>query len=188
MNDNSNTHSVPPVNGTDDREAHSKFWIAAYTKPRSEKKTASELTKLGIESYVATQIQIHQWSDRKKEVEIVVIPSIVFAQIFENQLNTIIYHRNILKVITKPGEKKAAKIPSIQIDKLKFILGQTDIPVLFDTSIISVHDTVRIARGPLTGLEGEVVNLRNGTSELIVQIDLLGGARMTIDKIELELI
>lgn len=146
------------------------------------------MTKLGIETYVATQFQIHQWSDRKKQVEIVVIPSIVFAQIFENQINTIIFHRNILKIITKPGEKKAAKIPSIQIDKLKFILGQTDIPVLFDTRIIAVHDTVRVVRGPLTGLEGEVVNLNNGTSELVVQIDLLGGARMTIEKIELELI
>lgn len=188
MNDNSNTNSVQPVNGTDDREAHSKFWIAAYTKPRSEKKTASDLTKLGIETYVATQVQTHQWSDRKKEVEIVVVPSIVFVRIFGNQLNTILFHRNILNVITHPGEKKVAKIPSIQIDKLKFILGQADVPVLFDTSIISVHDSVRVVSGPLTGLKGEVVNLNNGTSELIVQIDLLGGARMIIDKIKLELI
>lgn len=188
MNDDLNPHGVSPVYGTDDREAHSKFWIAAYTKPRSEKKTASELTKLGIETYVATQSQIHQWRDRKKKIEIVVIPSIVFARVLEKQINTILFHRNILKVITKPGEKKAAKVPSIEIDKLKFILGQTDTPVLFDPDIISVHDTVRVVRGPLAGLKGEVVNCNNGTSELIVQIDLLGGARITVDKIELELI
>lgn len=187
MNDNSKLKCVSAVNGTDDREARSKFWIAAYTKPRFEKKTASELTKLGVETYVATQFQIRQWSDRKKEIEIIVIPSIVFARVFNQQLNTILFHRNILKVITKPGEKKAAKIPSIEIDKLKFILGQTDTPVLFDPNIISVHDTVRVVRGPLAGLKGEVVNCNNGTSELIVQIDLLGGARMTVDKIELEL-
>lgn len=107
---------------------------------------------------------------------------------FDNQLKTILFHRNIRNIITKPGEKKAAKIPSIQIDKLKFILGQTDIPVLFDNRIIAVRDTVRVVRGPLIGLEGEVINLSNGTSELIVQIDLLGGARMIINKIELELI
>ena len=47
---------------------------------------------------------------------------------------------------------------------------------------------VRVVRGPLIGLEGEVVECNYGTSELIVQIDLLGGARMTIDKKELELI
>ncbi len=182
------SRGVSPVNGTDDREACSKFWIAAYTKPRCEKKTASELARLGIETYVATQFQIRQWSDRKKEVEIVVIPSIIFAQILEEQLKTVLFHRNILKAITKPGEKKVAKIPSIQIDRLRFILGQTDIPVLFDPSIISIHDYVRVVRGPLAGLEGEVVHCNDGTSELIVLIDLLGCARMAIDKKELELI
>ena len=188
MDDNSRTNRVSPVNGTDDREARSKFWIAAYSKPRAEKKTASELSKLGIETYVATQFQIRQWSDRKKKVEVVVIPSIVFAQIHESQLNMVLFHSNILKIITKPGERKAAKIPPIQIDNLKFILGQTDTPVLFDPNIISVHDTVRVVRGPLAGLEGEVVYCSDGTPELIVQIDLLGGARMTIDKTEMELL
>lgn len=182
------SRGVTPVNGTDDREARPKFWIAAYTKPRSEKKAASELTKLGIETYVATQYQTRQWSDRKKKVEIVVIPSIIFAQIFEEQLTSILFHRNILKVITRPGEKKVAKIPSVQIDKLKFILGQTEIPVLFDPNLFSVHNTVSVVRGPLHGLVGEVIHCNNDTSELIVQIDLLGGARMTIDKKELELI
>lgn len=187
MADIHESRGVTPVNGADDREACPKFWIAAYTKPRSEKKTASELTKLGIETYVATQYQIRQWSDRKKKVDIVVIPSIIFAQIFEEQLTSILFHRNILKVITRPGENKAAKIPSVQIDKLKFIIGQTEIPVLFDPNLFSVHNTVRVVRGPLQGLEGEVIHC-NDTSELIVQIDLLGGARMTIDKKELELI
>ncbi len=188
MVDYVNSECVSPANGTDDREARPKIWIAAYTRPRSEKKTASELTKLGIETYVPTQFQIRQWSDRKKKLEIVVIPSIIFAQIFEEQLTSVLFHRNILKFITSPGEKKAAKIPSVQIDKLKFILGQTEIPVLFDPNIFSVHNTVRVVRGPLTGLEGEVVYCNSDTPELIVKIDLLGGARMIIDKKELEII
>lgn len=188
MTDFHESRGVSPVNGTDGREARQKFWIAAYTKPRSEKKTASELIELDIETYVATQFQIHQWSDRKKKVEIVVIPSIIFAQIFEEQLTSVLFHRNVLRVITRPGEKKAAKIPSVQIEKLKFILGQTEIPVLFDPNIFSVHNTVRVVRGPLMGLEGEVVHCKYGTPELIVQIDLLGGARMTIDKTEIEII
>lgn len=37
--------------GADDREAHPKFWIAVYTRPRSEKKAA----KMGITTYVPTQ-------------------------------------------------------------------------------------------------------------------------------------
>ena len=188
MADFQESRGVSPVDGTDDREARSKFWIAAYTKPRSEKKTASELTKLGIVTYVATQYQIRQWSDRKKKIEIVVIPSIIFAHIFEEQITNVLFHRNILKIIASPGEKKVARIPSVQIDKLKFILGQTEIPVLFDHNIFSVHNTVRVVRGPLAGLEGEVVHCDDNIQEVIVQIDLLGGAKMAINKTEIELI
>lgn len=146
------------------------------------------MTKLAIETYVPTQFQIRQWSDRKKKVEIVVIPSIIFAQIFEEQLTSVLFHRNILKVITRPGEKKAAKTPSAQIDKLKFILGQTQIPVFFEPNIFSVHDIVRVVRGPFLGLVGEIICCSDGTFELIVKIDLLGGAKMAINKTEIELI
>ena len=56
------------VNGTDDREARPKRWIAALVQVRSEKAVGEKLTRLGIENYVATQWEIHQWSDRKKKV------------------------------------------------------------------------------------------------------------------------
>lgn len=57
-----------PVNVADGREARSKFWIAAYTRPKSEKKAAVELAKSGIEIYVPIQTQIREWSDRRKKL------------------------------------------------------------------------------------------------------------------------
>ncbi len=95
MVDYVNSESVSPANGTDAAKRVQNFWIAAYTKPRSEKKTASELSKLGIETYVATQIQLRQWSDRKKNIEVVVVPMIVFANINEDQIKMILHHSNI---------------------------------------------------------------------------------------------
>ena len=69
---------VSAVTGTDDREAHEKFWIAAYTWPRCEKKAVAEIKKLGIETYLPTQVQIRQWSDRKKKIETAIIPVVAF--------------------------------------------------------------------------------------------------------------
>ena len=66
------------VNGTDDREARSKRWVAALVQVRSEKAVGKKLESLGIENWVPTQMEIHQWSDRKKKIERVVIPMIVF--------------------------------------------------------------------------------------------------------------
>ena len=55
MAENDMPEFVSPANGTDDREACSKFWIAAYTRPHIEKKVATELSKSGIETYVPIQ-------------------------------------------------------------------------------------------------------------------------------------
>ena len=55
------------ANGTNDREAHPKFWIAALVQVNCEKKTATRLGKAGYDTYIPTQQEIHQWSDRKKK-------------------------------------------------------------------------------------------------------------------------
>lgn len=185
----SEKHTFPsPANGTDDCEAHQKNWVAAYTRPRSEKKIAEELNKIGIETYLPTQKQIRQWSDRKKPVEMVVIPLIVFAYLSANELLTLKKHPLVSKILSRPGEKDAAVIPIDEINKLKFILGQSDIPISFDTGVFSAKNTVRVVRGPLMGLHGEVMKCADGSSELIVSIDFLGGARLKIQKSDLELL
>ena len=55
------------VNGTNDREAHPKRWIAVLVQVNCEKKTATRLGKVGYETYIPTQQEVHQWSDRKKK-------------------------------------------------------------------------------------------------------------------------
>lgn len=48
------------VNGTNDREAYPKRWVAALVHSNCEKKVATKLEKLGIENYVAIQTEEHQ--------------------------------------------------------------------------------------------------------------------------------
>lgn len=183
----SEKHTFPsPPNGTDDREAHPKNWVAAYTRPRSEKKAAAELHKAGIEIYLPTQRLVRQWSDRKKSIEVAVIPLIIFAHLSTDELPVLKRHPLVLDILSRPGEKSAAVIPADEIDKLKFILGQSDIPVSFGPGVFSAKNTVRIVRGPLMGLHGEVMECADGSSELVVSIDFLGGARLKIQKSDLE--
>ncbi len=185
MNDNSKFKCVSPVDGTDDREARSKFWIAFYTKPRCEKKTAQELKSRVIEIYVPIQIQIHKWSDRRRKIEVPIIPMVVFAKVDECQITTISQYTHVIKIISLPGEKKAAHIPEIQINNLKFILGQSDTPVEFDSIQFKIDDTVEVIRGYFKGLKGEIHECSDGTTELIVRIDFLGGAKLKINKLDL---
>lgn len=186
MNDDLNTHCVTPVNGTDDREARSKFWVAAYTRPRSEKKSALELSKIGIETYVPIQKQLKMWSDRKKLVDVPVIPMIIFACISEENILMIKAHSLVIKIISLPGKKEPAQIPSAQIENLKFMLNQTDIPVSFEQGHFDTDDVVKIVRGKLKGLVGQVRAVKEDMTELWMSIDMLGGAIMKIKSSELE--
>lgn len=184
----SNEESISAVNGTDDREARSKFWIAAYTRPKSEKKAAVELAKSDIETYVPIQIQIREWSDRRKKVEVVVIPMILFAKVAVEDILTVKKHPLIINVLTYPGQKEAAFIPENQIDSLKFMLNQSDVPVLFEKTEYKQLDKVRIIRGNLQGLEGRIYRTNGGMTKLMVSINFLGGAIVTINPSDIEIV
>lgn len=176
------------VNGTIDREAHSKFWIAAYTRPKSEKKAAKELASIVSESYVPTQIIVKQWSDRKKKVESVVIPMIIFAKVTADAVLEVKKHHLIIRVVTLPGQKEPARIPDKQISQLKFMLNQSEEPVVFEQTEFNKLDKVRVVRGNLSGLEGEVIRTNDGHAKLVVSIDLLGGATVLINPLDLDII
>ncbi len=120
-----NTVAVMPVNGTDSREAHPKRWIAAMVKMHCERKVGDTLNSLNIENWVPTQIVIRQWSDRKKNIERVVIPMVVFVRIDSEQEKRLRMYSFILKVLSYPGRWDAAVIPDEQIAGLRLMLKQT---------------------------------------------------------------
>ena len=73
------TLSAGPNIGTGEGVAHSKRWYVALVRMHHEKKVAERLDKMGIENFVPVQQEIHQWSDRRKVVESVLLPMMVFV-------------------------------------------------------------------------------------------------------------
>lgn len=141
------THLVSTANVTVDREARPKFWFAAYTRPKSEKKAALELAKSGMETYNPVQTIMRQWSDRKKKVEVVVIPMVIFIRCALEDVSAITRHPLVLKLLSMPGRKTPAHIPDDQIAKLKFILNESDVPVSFEPVTFKELDKVKVIRG-----------------------------------------
>lgn len=178
------------ANVTDDREALPKFWIAAYTRPKSERKAASQLSaNLGIDTYVPVQTVTKQWSDRKKKIDIVVIPMVIFAEVSSpSHLLSIKKHPLILKILTMPGQREAARIPYSQISQLRFMLDRSAAPVEFIPHSFNVSDPIRVVRGQLAGLTGTVDRTPDGHTYIIISIDLLGGAKAEVSQTDIELI
>lgn len=179
----SELESIVPV--TTDREAHPKRWIAALVQMCMEKKVGERLTKLGIENYVPTQTEIRQWSDRKKKVERVVIPMVVFVHTDEKTERSLRMHSFIRKILTYPGQTAAAVIPDDQIDRLKFMLRQSDSPVEMMEHHLQVGDKVQIVRGALQGLEGELYK-NVDKSMVAIHIEALGYACVSVSVEDIE--
>ena len=170
---------------TTDREAHPKRWVAVLVQMCTEKKVGERLTKLGVENYVPTQTEIRQWSDRKKKVERVVIPMVVFVHTDEKTERSLRLKSFIRKILTYPGQTAAAVIPDDQINRLKFMLNQSDSPVEMMEQNLQVGDKVQIVRGALKGLEGEF--FKNVDKSMVaIHIEALGYACVSVSVEDIE--
>lgn len=188
----SNVAAVPT--GVDDAVGISDAkWFVAIVNPRHEKAVAENLLNLNLECYVATQKELRIWKNGKRKIiDRVVIPSMVFVKCSEKDRRNIValpfINRFMVNRAAKTGgmNKPAAVIADAEIEKLKFLLGQTERPVEFVPSAYKVRDAVRVVRGSFLGLTGEILSNSDGTHDLLVGISMLGGARMLIDPVDIE--
>ena len=61
--------------------ARSKRWLVAIVRICHEKKTGERLTKMGIENFLPIQQEVHQWGDRRKIVDRVLLPMMIFVHV-----------------------------------------------------------------------------------------------------------
>ena len=174
------------VNGTNDREAYPKRWVAALVHTNCEKKVATKLEKLGIENYVAIQTEEHQWSDRKKKIDRIVIPMVVFVRLAKDEEDEFRRLPFIIKFITYPGAKElATPIPDEQIEQIQFLLKHSESPVTFSAHI-EIGDAIRIVKGPLKGFTGYCCGASN--SEVAIHLGMLGYATTYVPIVNIEII
>lgn len=162
-------------------------WFVAIVHHNSEKKIKTDLAAKGYEVYVAAQPRLRIYpSGRKKWIEAVVIHSKVFIHCSEQQRLRIINHPFIYRFMTNPsgapvnGHRPLATIPDAEINALKFMLGQSDFPVYFSESDFQPGKNVKIIRGSLKGLEGEVIQAPGPEKDVVIHLRFLGSARVKI--------
>lgn len=196
--DRHTSNSVAPVTDVvDDAVGVGKsYWFVAIVNHNSEKQSSEKLDKMGVINYLPTQKEIRVWRNgRKSKVDRIVIPSTIFIHCTEQRRREIVGLPFIFRFMTnKAGSikdstnKPLARIPDNEIERLKFMLGQSDIPIEITDKPFKAGDKVRVIRGNLAGLEGEVMNMKEAKSELIVALNIFGCAKLSIDTVNLEII
>lgn len=137
------------------------------------------------------------WKNGKKaKVENVVISNTIFIHCTEAERREIVKLPFIFRFMTnKAGattgelkKKPLAVVSDNEINRLKFMLGQSDVPVTISERPYKTGDKVRVIRGGLAGLEGEVTEINSAKSEVIATLETFGCAKLVIDTVNLEII
>lgn len=173
-----------------------KSWYVAIVKNNTEKSVVERLEAQGRECYAPIQEETKVWKNgRKATVRRIVIPSLVFVHCTERERRELVSYPYILRFMTNRsglshpgGNKPLAVVPDAQIRTLQFMVGNSDTPVTLSSQAYKRGDYVRVVRGRLSGLEGEVQALDDKRSEIIVGLDFLGNARLTINTVDIELV
>ena len=164
-----------PSNGTGEGVAYSKRWYVALVRMHHEKKVAERLNKMGIENFVPVQQELHQWSDRRKMVESVLLPMMIFVHVDPKERKEVLSFSTVSRYMVLRGESSPAVIPDEQMARLRFMLDYSEEAVSMSTTLLARGEKVRVIKGPLTGLVGELVNV-DGKSKIAVRLNLLGCA------------
>ena len=90
-------------------------WFAIYTSPRQEKKVANRLAKLDIVVYCPLVIQERQWSDRKKKVEVPLLPSYVFVNLESQDRELVFQVSGVVRYLYWLGQPAIIKDAEIEL-------------------------------------------------------------------------
>ena len=149
---------------------HKSHWYAVRTRSNYERRVSLLLAEKGIEHFLPTFREAHQWKDRKKLVESPLFPGYLFTRIPDSRESRF----SVLStegVVTLLGNgDMIEQVPEHEIEAVRTLLQcntrcQTH-PLLREGA------WVRVKRGPLKNLEGLLVRVKTQT-RLVLSITLL---------------
>jgi transcription antitermination factor NusG len=143
-------------------QLHQKRWYAVYTRTRHEKSVAEHCLQRGITAFLPLYHVQRRWKQRLAQVLLPLFPSYLFVHVAL---------RDRLRILELPGivslvsfNNVPAVVPELQIESLKraITLGRVE-PHVY------VHSgkRIRVTAGPLAGLEGIVVEVKNRVQVIV---------------------
>ena len=91
-------------------------WYVLITKPKSEKKVAQKLEERGIKVCCPVRVEVRQWSDRKKKVEVPLLPSMVLVHLEDKERPMVFETYGAVRYLFWLGEP--ATVSEVEIEAL----------------------------------------------------------------------
>jgi transcriptional antiterminator NusG len=153
---------------TFETDLQARPWFALRIRSNYERITVAHLRERGYEDFAPSYRVERRWSDRVKQIDQFLFPGYIFCRFDPN---------NRLPILTAPGVvdlvgfgKIPEHIPDAEIERVRRMVDSgllvTPYPYL------QVGQAVLIERGPLSGVEGILVDVK-GKARLVVSVNLL---------------
>jgi transcriptional antiterminator NusG len=143
-------------------------WFALRVRSHYERIAASHLRDRGYEDFAPSYKVERRWSDRTKHIDHFLFPGYIFCRFDPN---------NRLPVLTAPGVvdfvgfgKTPEHIPDAEIERVRRMVDSGLLVTPYP--YVQVGQAVLIERGPLSGVEGILAEVK-GKVRLVVSVNLL---------------
>jgi transcription antitermination factor NusG len=143
-------------------------WYAVYTRSHCEFKVSRHLSTRGIEEFLPVCKSRRHWSDRTRELDLPLFPGYVFCRFAPHHAFPVVSTPGVVRIIG--SGRTPVPVADSEIGAIRAICttGVRAQPWPF----LEVGRRVAVVNGPLTGIEGIVVELKN-QFRLVVSVSLL---------------
>jgi transcription antitermination factor NusG len=158
-----------------------QFWYAVYTRTRHEKSVAEQCKQRGITTFLPLYRVQHRWNQRLALVLLPLFPSYVFVQIVPQDRVRVLSVPGIVSIVSFNGHP--AVVPDSQIEFLNraITLGQAH-----PHTYLRSGRRVRVTAGPLVGLEGIVVEVKNHVKVVVSFEWMCRSVAISLDPAEIQ--
>jgi transcription antitermination factor NusG len=143
-------------------------WYALRVRPRYEKLLSMTLQSKGFEDFLPLYRARRQWSDRQKELELPVFPGYLFCRFSLPDKYHIISAPGVMHIVGFGGQP--VPVSEVELDAVRGLL-KSGMPLL-PYPWLSPGQQVYIERGPLKGVEGTLVAVKDHY-RLVVSVSIL---------------
>ncbi len=143
-------------------------WYAVRVRANAERVVSKLLGQKGLDPFLPTCRTRRAWADRIKTLDLPLFPGYVFCRILTEDRNAVLKTGGVIDLVGNGRRPLPISDEEIQAVQTLVRARVTAQPWPF----LRVGQRVRMSRGPLEGLEGILVRVKN-SSQLVVSISLL---------------
>lgn len=147
-------------------------WLVLRTRSRHENVVEQVLQQKQIAAYLPKRQVMRCWQGRKRAVEMPLFPGYLFVRPRADQYDGMRYIRGSCGLVLA-ADSKPARLPDHELRAVQ-MLADSDAAITVDTALLA-GTRVRIISGPLVGVEGELVQVKN-QDLLAINVNLIGSS------------